>query len=69
MKEHTLQVKSSNVEEIKEKIGKAQSVILVDYRGLDVAQLTELRSQYRKLNVDYKVYKNTMMRFRLRRIQ
>lgn len=63
MKEQTLQVKSANVEEIKEKIGKAQSVILVDYRGLDVAQLTELRSRYRKSGVDYKVYKNTMMRF------
>lgn len=63
MKEQTLQVKSANVEEIKEKIGKAQSIILVDYRGLDVAQLTELRGRYRKSGVDYKVYKNTMMRF------
>ena len=62
MKEKTLRVKSQNVEEIKEKIGKAQSVVLVDYRGLNVEQLTELRSQYRDANVDYKVYKNTMMR-------
>ena len=62
MKEKTLRVKSQNVEEIKEKIGKAQSVVLVDYRGLNVEQLTELRSQYRKAGVDYKVYKNTMMR-------
>ena len=62
MKEKTLQVKSQNVEEIKEKISKAQSVVLVDYRGLNVEQLTELRSQYRKAGVDYKVYKNTMMR-------
>jgi large subunit ribosomal protein L10 len=62
VKEKTLRVKSQNVEEIKEKIGKAQSVVLVDYRGLNVEQLTELRSQYRKAGVDYKVYKNTMMR-------
>ena len=62
MKEKTLRVKSQNVEEIKEKIGKAQSVVLVDYRGLNVEQLTELRSQYRSAGVDYKVYKNTMMR-------
>ncbi len=62
MKEETLKVKSQNVEEIKEKIAKAQSIVLVDYRGLDVEQLTELRSQYRKAGVDYKVYKNTMMR-------
>lgn len=62
MKEKTLQVKIQNVEEIKEKISKSQSMVLVDYRGLNVEQLTELRSQYRKANVDYKVYKNTMMR-------
>lgn len=62
MREKTLQVKSQNVEEIKEKIRKAQSVVLVDYRGLNVEQLTDLRSQYRNANVDYKVYKNTMMR-------
>lgn len=63
MKEATLQAKTQNVDEIKEKIVKAQSMILVDYRGLNVAELTELRSQYRKAGVDYKVYKNSMMRF------
>ena len=62
MKEKTLRVKSQNVEEIKEKIGRAQTLVLVDYRGLNVEQLTELRSQYRNANIDYKVYKNTMMR-------
>ena len=63
MREQTLKAKSQNVEEIKEKINKAQTVVLVDYRGLNVEQLTELRSEYRKANVEYKVYKNTMMRF------
>lgn len=63
MKEETLQVKGQNIEEIKEKINKSQSMILVDYRGLNVAQITELRSLYRKSGVDYKVYKNSMMRF------
>ena len=63
MKEQVLQAKVQNVDEIKEKINKAQSVVLVDYRGLNVAQLTELRSKYREAGVDYKVYKNTMMRF------
>lgn len=63
MREQTLQAKAANVEEIKDKINRAQSVVLVDYRGLDVAQLTELRSKYREAGVDYKVYKNTMMRF------
>ena len=63
MKEQTLQAKTENIEEIKAKIEKAQSVVLVDYRGLNVEQLTELRSKYREAGVDYKVYKNTMMRF------
>ena len=63
MREHTLQVKEQNIEEIKEKINNSQSIILVDYRGLNVEQLTELRSRYRAAGVEYKVYKNTMMRF------
>lgn len=63
MKEQTLKAKAQNVDEIKEKIEKAQSVVLVDYRGLNVAELTELRKNFREAGVDYKVYKNTMMRF------
>lgn len=63
MREQTLQAKTENVEEIKGKIEKAQSIVLVDYRGLNVEQLTDLRSKYRKAGVDYKVYKNSMMRF------
>ena len=61
--EKSLQAKKEIVEEIKSKIEKAESVVLVDYRGLNVEQLTELRKRYREANVDYKVYKNTMMRF------
>ena len=41
LKESTLQAKVQLVDEIKEKINNAQSVVLVDYRGLDVSQLTE----------------------------
>lgn len=63
MREQTLQAKAQIVEEIKEKISSSQSMVLVDYRGLNVAQLTELRKRYRDAGVDYKVYKNTMMRF------
>lgn len=63
MREQTLQAKTDNIEEIKGKIEKAQSIVLVDYRGLNVEQLTDLRSKYRKAGVDYKVYKNSMMRF------
>lgn len=63
MKEERLIAKKENIEEIKGKIEKSQSVVLVDYRGLDVEQITELRGKYRDAGVDYKVYKNTMMRF------
>lgn len=63
MKEKVLQEKKQIVEEIKEKIEKAQGVVLVDYRGLDVEELNELRRNYREAGVDYKVYKNTMMKF------
>ena len=63
MKEKVLEEKKQIVEEIKEKIENAQSVVLVDYRGLKVDEVTELRRNYTNAGVDYKVYKNTMARF------
>lgn len=63
MKEKVLQAKTQNIEDIKEKISSAQAVVLVDYRGLTVEELTELRAEYRKAGVEYRVFKNTMMRF------
>ena len=50
------------VAEIAEKLEKAASVIVVDYKGLTVEQVTDLRSQMREAGVDYKVYKNTLVR-------
>ena len=49
------------VDEISEAIKDAASVVVVDYRGLTVAEDTELRKQLREAGVNYKVYKNTMM--------
>lgn len=63
VREETLKAKQSLVEEIKSKIENSQALVLVDYRGLNVEQLNDLRSLYRKAGVDYKVYKNTMMTF------
>ena len=63
MKEKVIQEKQKIIEEIKGKVNEAQAVVLVDYRGLNVEELTELRSKYREAGVEYKVYKNTMMRF------
>lgn len=51
------------VNEIKEKLEKATSAVLVNARGLTVEQDTKLRKQLREAGVDYKVYKNTMMNF------
>ncbi len=58
-----VELKQPIVEEISAGIKDAQSVVLVDYRGLTVEQDTELRKQLREAGVVYKVYKNTMMNF------
>lgn len=55
------QIKEAKVAEIKEKLEKAQSVILADYQGLTVEEDTELRKKLRESGVEYKVYKNTMV--------
>ena len=62
MREEKLQEKAQLVEEIKEKVEGAQSIIFVNYRGLSVEDATELRAKYREAGVQYKVYKNTMMK-------
>lgn len=58
-----VEIKKPIVEEISEAIKEAQSVVLVDYRGLTVEEDTKLRKQLREAGVTYKVYKNTMMNF------
>ena len=58
-----VELKQPIVAEISEAIKEAQSVVLVDYRGLTVEQDTNLRKQLREAGVAYKVYKNTMMNF------
>lgn len=57
-----IEEKKPVVDEIAQKIDGAQSVVLVDARGLTVAQDTELRKQLRAAGVQYKVYKNTMLK-------
>ena len=58
-----VELKQPVVEEISAGIKDAQSVVLVDYRGLTVEQDTQLRKSLREAGVSYKVYKNTMMNF------
>lgn len=57
-----VELKQPIVDEISEQIKDAQSVVIVDYRGLTVAQDTDLRKQLREAGCTYKVYKNTMMK-------
>ncbi|MCA1057154.1 50S ribosomal protein L10 [Rossellomorea aquimaris] len=57
-----LEQKQHIVGEISDKLKNSVSTIIVDYRGLDVSEVTELRKQLREAGIDFKVYKNTMTR-------
>ena len=56
-----VELKQPIVDEISGVINGAQSVVVVDYRGLTVAEDTQLRKQLREAGVSYKVYKNTLV--------
>ena len=58
-----VELKQPVVQEISKNIEGAQSIVLVDYRGLTVEQDTQLRKELRAAGITYKVYKNTMMNF------
>ena len=57
-----VELKKPIVEEIKANLEGAATAVVVDYRGLTVEQDTILRKELREAGVQYKVYKNTMMR-------
>ena len=57
-----IEEKKPIVAEISEYVKDAQSVVAVDYRGLTVAQDTELRKILRNAGIQYKVYKNTFVK-------
>lgn len=59
---NVIETKKAVVQEIAEKFQAAASVVVVDYRGLTVGQVTELRKQLREAGVEFKVYKNTLTR-------
>jgi large subunit ribosomal protein L10 len=58
-----LESKKAVVETLTGKIQEATSVVFVDYKGINVAQDTELRKQFREAGVEYTVVKNTLTRF------
>ncbi len=51
--------KQQIVNEIKEKLDNSSAVIVTDYRGLNVSQMTKLRAELRNAGIEYKVLKNT----------
>ena len=55
------EIKQAAVADIKEKIEKAHSFVMIDYRGMTVAEVTDLRNQFRSAGVEYAVLKNTLV--------
>ena len=58
-----LESKKAVVDSLTGKIQEATSVVFVDYKGISVAQDTELRKQFREAGVEYSVVKNTLTNF------
>ena len=63
MNQSVLEQKKQVVSDISEKFKNAKSIVLVEYNGLTVEKATELRNKCRDAGVEYRVYKNTLMRF------
>ena len=61
MSVESIKIKSAVVDEIREKLEKAEALVVVDYMGTTVEQATSMRAQMREAGVDYTVYKNTLM--------
>ena len=57
-----LEAKKQIVSEVSAKLRDSKATVVVDYRGLNVAEVTELRKQLREAGVEFKVYKNTLTR-------
>jgi len=62
MSTKAIEIKQQKADVITEQLKNSVSTIIVDYRGLTVAQVTELRKQLREAGVEFKVYKNTLVR-------
>ncbi len=59
--EAILKQKQAIIDEIKERVQNANTIVLFDYRGITDSEAKELRIKLRETNSDYKVYKNTLM--------
>lgn len=56
------QQKQAIIDEIKSKLENAQSAVVIDYMGINVAEADAMRKTLREANVDYTVYKNTLIK-------
>jgi len=56
------QTKEAAVAQLSEMLGRAKGGLVFGYTGLNVAQVSEIRREFRKAGVDYKVVKNTLLR-------
>ncbi len=56
------QQKQVIIDEIKAKLEHAQSAVVIDYMGINVAEADAMRKKLREANVDYTVYKNTLIK-------
>ncbi len=54
------------VDEVRERLNRSQAAVLTEYRGLNVADISALRRSLRAAGGDYKIYKNTLVRFAAR---
>ena len=61
-----LEQKENTVKEIVDKLGNSKTFLLINYQGLTVSELAELRERLREVNSDIKVYKNTLMNLALK---
>ncbi len=60
--EKTIAQKQAKVEELANELKDAKVVLLADYRGINVADVTSLRAELRKVNAEYKVIKNNIVK-------
>jgi large subunit ribosomal protein L10 len=58
--------KEAQVAELKDKLAKTTSIVLADYRGIDVPSVTAMRDEFRKVQCEYKVYKNTLVKLAIK---
>jgi large subunit ribosomal protein L10 len=54
------------VDDVRERLGATSAALLTEYRGLDVKAISDLRRALRQVGGEYKIYKNTLVRFAAR---